>query len=59
MLVWDAGVNESAVGCVIVKLWVAVHPFASVTVQVHVPAVKPVTEAVPSPDGLPGVQLYV
>ena len=27
--------------------------------HVHVPAVKPVTETVPSPVGLPGVQLYV
>ena len=41
-----------------VNVCAAVHPFASVTVQVHVPAVKPVTLAVPSPVGLPGVQLY-
>ncbi len=32
--------------------------FASVTVHVYVPAVKLVTEVVPSPVGLPGVQLY-
>ena len=48
-----------AVGCVIVKLRVAVQPLASVTVQVQVPALKPVTDLVPSPVGLPGDQLYV
>ena len=32
---------------------------ASVTVQVQVVAVSPVTLLVPSPVGLPGVQLYV
>ena len=42
---------------VIVKLCVATHPFASVTVHVQDPAVKPVTEVVPSPVGVPGVQL--
>ena len=36
-----------------------VQEFASVTVQVHVPEVNPVTLAVPSPVGFPGVQLYV
>ena len=35
------------------------HELASVTVQIQVPAVKPVTEVVPSPVGFPGVQLYV
>ena len=34
-----------------------VQEFASVTVQVHVPAVNPVTLVVPSPVGFPGVQL--
>ena len=36
---------------------VAAQEFASVTVHVQVPAVNPVTETVPSPVGLPGVQL--
>jgi hypothetical protein len=35
----------------------AKQPFKSVTVHAHVPAIKPVTEAVPSPVGLPGPQL--
>ncbi len=48
-----------AVGCVMFKDKVAVHPLLSVTVQVHIPKVNPVTETVPSPVGLPGVQLYV
>ena len=46
-----------AVGCVIIKLRVVVQEFASVTVQVHDPAVNPVTEVVPLPVGVPGVQL--
>ena len=46
-----------AVGCVTVKVCAFVQPLASVTVQVQVPAVNPVTEAVPSPVGFPGVQL--
>ena len=37
---------------------VVTHELASVTVHVHDPAVSPVTLAVPSPVGLPGVQLY-
>jgi hypothetical protein len=37
----------------------AEHAFASVTVQVHEPAVNPETLTVPSPVGFPGVQLYV
>ena len=55
----EAAVNAKAVGCVIVKFLVVVQPFASVTVQVQTPIVKPVTETVPSPVGFPGVQLYV
>ena len=47
------------VGCVMLNVWDAVHPLASVTVHVQEPAVNPVTEVVPSPVGLPGVQLYV
>ena len=35
----------------------AEHAFASVTVQVHDPAVSPETLTVPSPVGFPGVQL--
>jgi len=50
-------VNDIAVGCITVKFCEVVHPFASVTVQVQVPAVNPVTETVPSPVGFPGVQL--
>jgi hypothetical protein len=57
MLVCDAGVTTIAGGCVMLKVRVAVHVFASVTVQVQVPAISPVTETVPSPVGLPGVQL--
>ena len=38
---------------------VAVQLFASVTVTVYTCAVRPDTLPVPSPDGLPGVQLYV
>ena len=55
--VCDAGVTEIADGCVTVKVCAAVHPFASVTVHVQDPAVKPVTVVVPSPVGVPGVQL--
>ncbi len=40
-----------------VKFTEVVQLLASVTVQVQVPADKPVTEGVPSPVGLPGVQL--
>ena len=43
-------------GWVMVKVCVAVHKLASVAVTVQVPAVRPVTEVVPSPAGLPGVQ---
>ena len=43
-------------GCAIVKLCEAVHPLASVAVTVHVPAVRPDTDFVPSPVGLPGFQ---
>ena len=46
-----------AVGCVIVKSRVVEQPILSVTVQVQTPGVKPVTETVPSPVGVPGVQL--
>ena len=48
---------DNAMGWVIVKLCVAAHPLASVTVQVHVPALSPDTDVVPSPIGFPGVQL--
>ena len=44
-------------GCVIVNVLDAAQPFASVTVQVHDPALSPETLAVPSPVGFPGVQL--
>ena len=58
MFVCEAAVSAKALdGCVIVKVLDAVQPLASVTVQVHVPAVKPVTDVVPSPVGFPGVQL--
>ena len=57
ILVCEAGVTTIAVGCVILKVRVAVQLFASVTVHVQPPAVKPVTETVPSPVGLPGDQL--
>ena len=40
-----------AVGWVIVKLRVAVHPFASVTVTVYAPALKPVAVAPVPPAG--------
>ena len=49
--------DSPAVGCVTVKLCVAVHPLVSVTVQVQVPALSPDTDVVPSPVGFPGVQL--
>ena len=42
-----------------VTLAIVVQPLASVTVTDHVPAVRPVTDGVPSPAGLPGVQSYV
>ena len=58
MLVCDAGVRFNAsAGWVTVKLCEAVQPLASVTVQVHVPALSPETDVVPSPVGFPGVQL--
>ena len=44
---------------VTLMVFVCVHPLASVTVQVHTPGARPVMVAVPSPDGLPGDQLYV
>ena len=50
-------VTTNAVGCVTLKVCEATHAFASVTAQVHDPAVSPVTEVVPSPVGFPGVQL--
>ena len=56
-LVCEAGVTVIAVGWVTVKFCVLVQPLASVTVQVQDPAVKPVTDTVPSPVGFPGVQL--
>ena len=59
ILVCEFNVRESAVGCVIVKSRMVEHPvMLSVTVQVQVPALNPVTEMVPSPVGFPGVQLY-
>jgi hypothetical protein len=58
-LLFTVAVTTNAVGCVTLKVCAALHPLASVTVHVHDPAVNPVTEAVPSPVGLPGVQLYV
>ncbi len=57
MLVCEEGVIVIAGGCVIVNVCVAVQLLASVTLQVQVPAVKLVTLMVPSPVGLPGVQL--
>jgi hypothetical protein len=54
---FDDAVTLSAGGWVILKVCVDVHPLASVTVQVHEPAVRPLTDVVPSPVGLPGVQL--
>ena len=51
----DVGiVTTNCTGEVIVNVWVAVQALASVTVQVQVPAVNPVTLTVPSPVGLPG-----
>ncbi len=58
IFVWETGLTTNAVGAVILNVAVLVQEFASVTVHVHEPAVKPVTDAVPSPVGLPGVQLY-
>jgi hypothetical protein len=59
----DTGVNVAvtviAVGCVTATVAEVVQPLASVTVTDHVPAVRPVTAAVPSPVGLPGDQLNV
>jgi hypothetical protein len=54
--VCEAAVKEIGDGSVMVKFINAVQPFASVAVTVHVPAVNPLTEVVPSPVGLPGVQ---
>ena len=56
-LVCAEAVTEIADGCMTVNEFVAVQPFISVIVTTHVPAIKPVTEVVPSPVGLPGVQL--
>src|SRR5688572_30292071 len=42
----------SNVGCVIVTVAVLVHPLASVTVTVYVPAVKPVAAALVPPEGV-------
>ena len=55
--VCDTALATTCVGCVILNVCVAVQELASVTVHVHVPAVNPVTDTVPSPVGLPGVQL--
>ncbi|MNT53061.1 hypothetical protein D3C72_1901290 [compost metagenome] len=44
-------VATKAAGSVIVKLWVSVHPFASVTVTVYVPAESPVAVAPVPPLG--------
>ena len=57
MFVCETAVTTSAAGAVMLKVALAEQELASVTVQVQVPAVSPVTEAVPSPVGLPGVQL--
>jgi hypothetical protein len=47
-------------GCVISTVCVALHAgLPAVTVQLQVPAVNALTEAVPSPIGFPGDQLYV
>ena len=54
--VCDAVVMVSAVGWVMVNDLEVVHPLASVAVQIHVPAIKPLTDLVPSPVGVPGVQ---
>ena len=55
--VCEAAEATSADGCVILNVCVVTQLFASVTVQVQVPNVNPVTLAVPSPVGFPGVQL--
>ena len=55
--VWETAATEIAAGSVIVIMLKAEHAFASVTVQVHDPALSPETLAVPSPVGFPGVQL--
>ena len=47
-----------AVGSEIVMVAEAVQELTSVTVTVYVPAASPVTELVPSPAGVPGVQSY-
>lgn len=52
-------VAVSAGACVRLNVRVVVQELASVTVTVQTPAVRPVTLGVPSPVGLPGVQLYV
>ncbi|MNE24007.1 hypothetical protein D3C80_1172810 [compost metagenome] len=51
MFVCATGAATKAAGSVIVKLWVSVHPFASVTVTVYVPAVRPVAVAAVPPLG--------
>jgi len=57
MFVCERAEATSADGAVMLNVCVVTHEFASVTVHVHDPAVRPVTLAVPSPVGLPGVQL--
>jgi len=57
ILVCDTTLDVIALGSVMITCCVLVQLLASVIVQVHVPAVNPLTEAVPSPVGLPGVQL--
>jgi hypothetical protein len=57
--VWETEETEIVVGSVIVIIRKTEHPFPSVAVQVHEPAVSPETLVVPSPVGFPGVQLYV
>jgi hypothetical protein len=42
----------STVGCVIIVLAIAVHPFLSVTVIVYVPAVKALAVALVCPPGV-------
>jgi hypothetical protein len=44
---------------VIVNVCDATQPLESVTLQVQLPAVRPVTLVVPSPAGFPGAQSYV
>jgi hypothetical protein len=48
----EVAVAVSAVGCVTVVIAVAVHPFASVTVTVYVPAVSELALALVPPVGV-------